>query len=322
MNFQILAFLVALVLSFLLTPRVRTLATRLNVVAHSGGRRIHGRPMPLWGGLAIYVGFAVGVVLVSHIGARWNPDLQLDVRVLGILISGAIVATIGMIDDLKELSAGIQALAILAAAIVLMGFGVKIEFLSSPFGEGMIWLSWLGAPVTICWIFGLTKTVDLMDGLDGLAAGIGAIAAGCLAVIAYTTAQPGVALMAAALSGACIGFLRFNFNPAKIFMGTTGSQFIGFTLAAISIIGAFKVAVAAAVALPILVFGVPIFDAMFVVWKRWRARRPIHSADRSHLHHRLMQRGFSHRQTVLLIYGICLALGITAVTVLYLARSL
>lgn len=320
MNFQVLAFLLALALSFLLTPRVRKLATHLNVIAQPGGRRIHGRPVPLWGGLAIYVGFVVAVVLVSKLGSRWVPDLRLDTRMFGILVAGAIVATIGMIDDLKEMSAALQALAILAAAIILMGFGIKIEFISIPFQGGMVWLSWLAAPVTVFWVFGLTKTVDLMDGLDGLAAGIGAIAAGCLAFIAYHSAQPAVALMAAALSGACIGFLRFNFNPAKIFMGTTGSQFIGFTLAALSIVGAFKVAVAAAVALPILVFGVPIFDAIFVVWKRWKGRRPLHRPDHSHLHYRLMQRGFSHKQAVLLIYGICLALGITAMTVYFLTR--
>lgn len=320
MNFQVLAFLLALALSFLLTPRVRKLATHLNVLAQPGGRRIHGRPVPLWGGLAIYVGFVVAVVLVSKLGSRWVPDLKLDTRMFGILVAGAIVATIGMIDDLKEMSAALQAGAILAAAVVLMGFGIKIEFISIPFRNDMVWLSWLAAPVTIFWVFGLTKTVDLMDGLDGLAAGIGAIAAGCLAFIAYHSAQPAVALMAAALSGSCIGFLRFNFNPAKIFMGTTGSQFIGFTLAALSIVGAFKMAVAAAVALPILVFGVPIFDAIFVVWKRWRSRRPLHRADHSHLHYRLMQRGFSHKQAVLLIYGICLALGITATTVYFLTR--
>ncbi len=320
MNFQVLAFLVALALSFLLTPRVRRLATHLNVLAQPGGRRIHGRPVPLWGGLAIYVGFVVAVVLVSKLGSKWVPDLKLDTRMFGILVAGAIVATIGMIDDLKEMSAALQAGAILAAAIVLMGFGVKIEIVTNPFREGVIGLSWLAAPVTIIWVFGLTKTIDLMDGLDGLAAGIGAIAAGCLAFIAYNSAQPGVALMSAALSGACIGFLRFNFNPAKIFMGTTGSQFIGFTLAALSILGAFKVAVAAAMALPILVFGVPIFDAIFVVWKRWRGRRPLHRADHSHLHYRLMQRGFSHKQAVLLIYGICLVLGITATTVYFLTR--
>lgn len=320
MSFQVLAFLLALALSFLLTPRVRNLATHLNVIAHPGGRRIHGRPVPLWGGLAIYAGFTIAVVLISKIGSRWVPDLQLDTRMFGILVAGAIVATIGMIDDLKEMSAALQTGAILVAAVVLIGFGVRIEFVSNPFRDGMVWLSWVAGPVTVFWIFGLTKTIDLMDGLDGLAAGIGAIAAGCLAFIAFLSAQPAVALMAAALSGACIGFLRFNFNPAKIFMGTTGSQFIGFTLAALSIIGAFKVAVAAAVALPILVFGVPIFDAIFVVWKRWRARRPLHRADHSHLHYRLMQRGFTHKQTVLLIYGICILLCAAASMVFFLTR--
>ncbi len=320
MNCHVLAFLVALAISFVTTPRVRKLATRLKVIAHPGGRRIHGRPVPLWGGMAIYGGFTIALLFVSQVGGRFYPEIQLGTKMVGVIIAGAIVATMGMIDDLKEMSAGLQAVAIVGAAAILMSFDVKIEFLTNPFAEGMIWLAWAAWPVTVIWIFGLTKTMDLMDGLDGLAAGIGAIAAGILAFMAYYSFQPAVALMAAALSGACIGFLRFNFNPARIFMGTTGSQFVGFTLAGISIIGAFKVATAAALALPVLVFGVPIFDAAFVVWRRFADRQPVHRPDHSHLHYRLLQRGFTQKQAVYVIWGICLLFGVTALMVFLLGR--
>lgn len=317
MHWPLLAFLLALGISYLATPQVRRLALRLNVMAQPGGRRVHTRPMPLWGGIAIFGAFAFTCLVAMKFGV----DPTLKAPILGIVVAGALVLTVGLLDDMKEFSAAIQALLIVGAAIVLMTFGVRIQFLSNPFHPSMLVLpvvvSWL---VTITWVFAITKTVDFMDGLDGLAAGIGAIAAGILAIMANYAVQPHVALMAAALSGACVGFLRFNFNPAKIFMGTGGSQFIGFALAGIAIVGAFKVAAAIAIVLPILVFGVPIFDAIFVVAKRFMDNRPVHVADQSHLHHRLLRRGLTHRQAVLVIYLFCLVAGGTALTLLVLSR--
>lgn len=312
MNWYIAGFLMALAISYLATPWVRKLALRLNIMAHPGGRRVHSQPMPLWGGIAIYAAFVVTCLIIARFAGHSAGNTTL---MIGVVVSSAFIVIIGLVDDMKELSAGTQSLAIICAAIILMTFGIRIQFLSNPFGHSPIIhlpiiVSWI---LTLVWVFALTKMVDFMDGLDGLAAGIGAIAAGVLAIMAYYAGQIPVALMAATLSGACIGFLRFNFNPAKIFMGTGGSQFIGFTLATISIIGAFKVAAAMAIALPILVFGVPIFDGIFVIIKRFRDRRPLYVADRSHLHHRLLDRGLSHKQTVLVIYTICLFLGGTAV---------
>lgn len=313
MNWCIIAFLLALAVSYIATPWVRRLALRLNILVHPGGRRVHTRPMPLWGGIAIYGAFALTCLLISKVA---DSHLTLDPAVIGLLVSGALILTIGMLDDMKEMSAALQVIAIIGAALVLMTFGVRIKFLTNPFGSHetlqlVTGISWF---LTLMWIFSLTKTVDFMDGLDGLAAGIGAIAAGILAIMAYYDQprhpdQARVALMGAALSGACIGFLRFNFNPAKIFMGTGGSQFVGFALAAISITGAFKAAAAIAITLPILVFGVPILDGAFVIMKRFLDRRPVHIADRTHLHHRLLDRGLTHKQVVLLIYFLCLALG-------------
>lgn len=319
MNWHVFAFLLALAISFGATPVVRHYAKRFNILVHPGGRRIHARPMPLWGGLAIYVAFAITCIVIARIAGE---DLNLGASCMGLLIAGAIVVTAGMLDDVKEFSAATQVAVIVVSAIVLVAFKVRIQFLSNPFSEqGMVAL---GTPVslvlTLAWVFAVTKTVDFMDGLDGLAAGIGAIAAGTLAIIAYYAAQPHVALMAAALSGACVGFLRYNFNPAKIFMGTGGSQFIGFALAGISIIGAFKVATAMAIALPILVLGVPIFDGLYVMIRRLLSGKPVHVADLTHLHHRLMEMGLCHRQAVIVIYAMNLLLGAAALAIFLLSK--
>lgn len=313
MNCQIFAFALSLLIAYLLTPWVRKSAIKLNIMVHPGGRRVHTRPMPLWGGIAIYAGFAVSALLLMHFTAQ-KPACNLPI--IGVIVAGALLVTVGLVDDMKELSAKAQAGMIILSALLLMTFGVRIQFLTNPFGGNMILLppviSWI---LTLSWIFAVTKTIDFMDGLDGLAAGIGAIASGVLAIMAYYSNQPHVALMAAALCGACIGFLRFNFNPAKIFMGTGGSQFIGFALGAISVIGAFKVAAAMAIALPVLVFGVPIFDAAFVIIKRLSNGQPLYIADKSHLHHRLMQKGLSHKQAVYVIWGISILLGIAALAI-------
>jgi len=312
MNWYVIAFTMALLISYLLTPYVRRLAVELKVLVHPGGRRVHSRPMPLWGGIAIYAAFAITCLILFKLTGIKTKD---ESAIMGVLLSGSVIVIMGLVDDMKELSAALQTAAIIGSALVLMAFGARIQVLSNPFSHSLIalpvTLSWL---ITLSWMFLVTKTIDFMDGLDGLAAGIGAIAAGVLAIMAFYYKQYHVTLMAATLSGACIGFLRFNFNPAKIFMGTGGSQFIGFTLAAISVIGAFKVAAAMAIALPILVLGVPIADGFFVMFRRLWNRQPIHVADRSHLHHRLIARGLTHKQAVYVVWGI---VGVTGIVALF-----
>lgn len=316
MNWHFIAFAMALVIAYLATPYVRRLAIELKVLVHPGGRRIHTRPMPLWGGIAIYGAFLITCLVMMKLTGLKSKD---EISIFGVLIAGAIILIMGLIDDMKELSAIIQTLAIIVASLVVMAFGVRVQFLSNPFTHKMIYLSTFWSwSLTLIWMFVVTKTIDFMDGLDGLAAGIGAIAAGFLAIMASYYHQYHVALMAATLSGACIGFLRFNFNPAKIFMGTGGSQFVGFTLASIAVIGAFKVAAAMAIALPVLVLGVPIVDGFFVMFRRLYKRQPIHIADRSHLHHRLLARGLSQKQAVYVIWGISTLLGVTALWLLWL----
>jgi len=309
------AFFLSLAISYFATPYVQRLAVEHNVIVQPGGRRVHDKPMPLWGGIAIFGSFALTCLLILF--GLWlkHGTLGVALPLIGLLISGTIILVMGMIDDMKDLSAAIQTGTIVLAAFILMAFGARIHFLSNPFGHPKLIILHGALPwiVSLAWIFLVTKTFDFMDGLDGLAAGIGAIASGVLAMIAFFSGNAQVTLMSATLCGACIGFLRYNFNPAKIFMGTGGSQFIGFCLAAISIRGLFKIYAAMAIALPVLVLGVPILDGLFVVFKRILKGQPIHIADRSHLHHRLLARGLTHKQAVCVIYTISILLGVAAI---------
>jgi UDP-GlcNAc:undecaprenyl-phosphate GlcNAc-1-phosphate transferase len=232
---------------------------------------------------------------------------------------------VGMLDDRKQFSALIQMGALLLAGLVVQLFGVQIEGFAAPIGGKFSEARWipLGAwaiPITALWIFVVSKTMDTIDGLDGLAAGVSAIAALALALMALQAAdlldQPYpnwlIAITAAAIAGAAGGFLRYNFNPARIFMGTGGAQFLGFMLGGLSVIGAFKTATAFAILIPVLVFGLPFLDAGLAVARRLLSGQPIHKPDKKHIHHQLLARGLNQRQTVLILYGIAAAMAIVA----------
>lgn len=298
MGLNIIAAVIAAAVAYLLTPVVRRVAEKMGIVAHPGGRRVHARPTALMGGLAMYVGFMVSVGAVLLI----SRDLNLSRQAIGILLGGSLVAAVGLLDDKYELPGWVQAATILASGLVLCLFGVRISGIISPlhveFGR------W-GVFATMIWVLMVTKAVDCMDGLDGLAAGISAIAAGTLMMMAaHFAARAMSAAMAAALFGATLGFLRFNYPPAKIFMGTVGAQFLGFMLASISILGTMKITAVLAVAVPIFVLAVPLLDTTFVVLRRAASGKGIGQADTTHLHHRLVQRGLSHRQVIWCIYGL------------------
>jgi UDP-GlcNAc:undecaprenyl-phosphate GlcNAc-1-phosphate transferase len=222
------------------------------------------------------------------------------------------IFALGIADDLKPLPAKLKFLIQIGAAAIAVYLGVRIDFLSNPAGGLILLPAYVGVPLTIFWLVGITNTINLIDGLDGLAGGVSLIAASTTALIAYQTHQPVIALLALALIGSTIGFLRYNWNPAKIFMGDSGSLFLGFTLAAVSVVGVLKLLATAALLVPVLILGVPIFDTTFAIVRRALQRRPIFSPDRGHLHHRLLGMGFSQRRAVLIIYGICLLLGGTA----------
>ena len=322
-------FLLALATTYLLTPWVRRLAIRAGVLDMPDARRVHTEPIPRWGGLAIYIGVAVGMLAglarLYLLAPSDEAFLERALQFLGLLLVGTGVLIVGMLDDCKQFSALIQMGALLLAGLVVQLFGVQIEGFAAPIGGKFSEARWipLGAwsiPITALWLFVVSKTMDTIDGLDGLAAGVSAIAAFTLALMALQAAdlldQPYpnwlIAITAAAIAGAAGGFLRYNFNPARIFMGTGGAQFLGFMLGGLSVIGAFKTATAFAILIPVLVFGLPFLDAGLAVVRRLLSGQPIHKPDKKHIHHQLLERGLNQRQTVLILYGIAAAMAVVA----------
>jgi UDP-GlcNAc:undecaprenyl-phosphate GlcNAc-1-phosphate transferase len=325
------AFLIAMGVTWLTTPWVGKLAVRFGAVAVPRARDVHETPTPRWGGIAIYFGVVVAALvgitarhIISHGEFGWNRHL------VGILLAGTFIGLFGLLDDLKDLRAVWQILGIGIAGAILVAFGVRIEGLTNPFvvTKPGVWspAQWLAlwypvsAGLTLAWVFVVTKTVDAIDGLDGLAAGVCAIAAATLALLAAASGfrnpeGPALAIFAAAVVGACVGFLRHNYNPARIFMSTVGAQFLGLTLAALSILGTFKIAAAISVAVPLLVLGVPIFDYFIVLAKRIAHRAPLTAADNRHFHHRLLERGLSKQQAVWVIYACTAMLCVAAIVI-------
>ena len=301
------ALLTAAVVSLIATPVVKSLAFRVGAVdIPKDGRRMHDHPIPRMGGLAIFFGFMLSVLLF----------VPLTEQLRGMLLGGVIIVILGIFDDIYALPAKPKFLVQIAAALVAVWAGNKIEFLSNPniFSSEPYWeLGWLSIPISILWIVGITNAVNLIDGLDGLACGVSTISSMTLLVIALTVSEPDVALLMAALAGACIGFLPYNLNPAKIFMGDTGSTFLGFILASVSIQGLFKFHMIISFAVPFLMLGLPIFDTCFAILRRVSKEQSPMTPDRGHIHHRLIDMGFSQKQAVAVLYIISAILGLSAV---------
>ena len=287
---------------------------RWGIVARAGGRHLHQGAVPRTGGLALFAGVAAALMLRllgEHLWG-WSPAVtELERPVLGVLAGLAVMFGVGLLDDLVDLRPSQKLAGQLAAAGIAYAAGVRIDFVGDPFGGGLILLGVLSLPVTLFWMVGFANVINLIDGLDGLAAGVTAIAGVTLLLLALQSNQAAAAVLAAALVGACIGFLRFNFNPASIFMGDSGALFLGFALACISLLGVMKSVAAITLVVPLLVIGVPVFDTFAAIVRRRRQGRPIQEADAGHIHHRLLGRGFDQRQTVLIIYiwSIALAVG-------------
>ena len=312
-NIFLLGFL-AMIISLLITPLIRKLAFKFSIVSiPNDDRRIHNKTMPLMGGLAIYISFAICLILKS--GSLSHTET-------GILIGASIIAFYGILDDKFELKPLHKLSFQIFAACVLVYFGIKIEYLTNPFGGGYIPMYWVSYPLTLLWVVGITNAVNLIDGLDGLAAGISCIAALTIFIIAVISGRPPeAAFLTIILSGAIIGFLPYNFNPASIFMGEVGPALLGFLLAAISMEGAIKSAAAFAIAVPILALGVPIYDTLFAIVRRKINGKPISVGDRGHLHHRLLDMGLSQRQVVVIMYLISAFLGGIAIIAMQISNS-
>ncbi len=304
----ILSFVVSFVVAFATTPLAKKFAVKIGAIdVPKEGRRVHKEPTPLIGGLAIFLGFLSSLLAFGKI----------DAEIVGMLAGAVIMVVLGIFDDKYNLPAKFKFVIQIIAAIIPVALGAKIERIIFPFSEytGItgIEFGWLSYPITILWIVGLTNAVNLIDGLDGLAAGVSAIASFSVFCVALMQGEYGIAIVTAALVGSCFGFLPYNFNPASIFMGDTGSTFLGYVMAVVSVMGLFKIHAIISFAVPFIAFGIPIFDTSFAIFRRIKNHRPIMSPDREHLHHRLIDSGLSQKQAVLAIYAICVVLGAVAV---------
>jgi UDP-GlcNAc:undecaprenyl-phosphate GlcNAc-1-phosphate transferase len=280
--------------SLILTPLAILAARRLKIISFPDrARDIHARPTPLLGGLAIYLAFAVGVAAALP---RYG-------QLAGLLVLAGAAALFFLVDDVRPLPAWLKlAVQVLTAAAAIWILDLRISFLTLP-GNGIVQLGALAVPLSLAWILGMQNTVNLLDGVDGLAAGVVAIVALTLVIAAASRGQPEIVIAAAALAAACLGFLVFNFHPARIFMGDSGSQFLGLTLALLSIAGVAKVAVAFALVVPALALAVPIADTAWAIIRRRRRGLSIAHADSEHIHHQLLDFGLSQRETCLLFYS-------------------
>ncbi|MCI8423323.1 MAG: undecaprenyl/decaprenyl-phosphate alpha-N-acetylglucosaminyl 1-phosphate transferase [Lawsonibacter sp.] len=301
------ALLAAAVVALISTPVVRRLAFRVGAVdVPKDNRRMHDHPIPRMGGLAIFLAFLLSALIF----------LPLTQQLRTMLMGAVIIVVLGIFDDIYALPALPKLLVQIAAALVAVLGGSRIVILSNfnIFSSEPYWeLGWLSVPISVFWIVGITNAVNLIDGLDGLACGVSTISSMTLLVIALIVSEPDVAVLMAALSGACIGFLPYNLNPAKIFMGDTGATFLGFVLAAVSIQGLFKFHMIISFAVPFLMLGLPIFDTTFAILRRLARGQSPMTPDRGHIHHRLIDMGFSQKQAVAMLYLISAILGLSAV---------
>ncbi|MFM9124028.1 MAG: glycosyltransferase family 4 protein [Actinomycetota bacterium] len=288
------ALVIAVVVTAALTPVMMRVAWRLGVVDRPGGRRIHDRPIPLLGGVAILLGIVAAVL----------PNLDVDERYRLILIGAALICLLGAVDDRVGLPPLVKLAGQIACAAIPVAGGMTIDGITVPFVEpSAVSFGLLAYPLTIAFIVAVANVVNLADGMDGLAAGVCAISALTFAILALSLGRISAGVLAAAICGACLGFLPWNFNPARVFMGDSGALVLGFLLACVSIQGVMKTAAALALVFPLVVLLVPILDTGFVILKRVRAGRSIASADTSHFHHRLLRVGYSQRQACLLLYA-------------------
>ena len=301
------ALLAAALIALVTTPVVRSLAFKMRAVdVPKDNRRMHNHPIPRMGGLAIFLGFLFSVLIF----------VPLTDELRGMLLGAVVIVVLGVLDDIYALPAMPKFLVQIGAALIAVLQGNVITHLSNPnlFSASPIWnLGVLSIPFSVLWIVAITNAVNLIDGLDGLACGVSAISSMTLLVIALTVSEPQVALLMAALAGACLGFLPYNLNPAKIFMGDTGSTFLGYVLAVVSIQGLFNYATIISFAVPFLLMGLPIFDTCFAILRRVSHGQSPMAPDRGHIHHRLIDMGLSQKQAVAVLYVISAILGLSAV---------
>ncbi|MGI5921814.1 MAG: glycosyltransferase family 4 protein [Syntrophomonadaceae bacterium] len=298
----ITTLLAAIVVTYLLVPVSIKIAHRIGAIDEPDKRKVHSRAMPRLGGLAIFISFMLGMPWLVKVAGPFT----------GIMWGAAIIFVVGMLDDVFQLSPWVKLAGQIVAAAIAINFGVVVSFVTNPF-NGMLGLGYFSIPLTFLWIVGVTNAINLIDGLDGLAAGVSSIAAATMGIVAMLQGQAVVALVAFLLVAAILGFLPYNFHPARTFMGDGGSNFLGFILACLAVTGLAKGAAVISLLMPIVILGIPIFDTFFAIIRRINNKAPIFKPDKAHLHHRLMAMGCSHRGSVLIIYAISCLFGAVAV---------
>ena len=303
----LLAFALSLVIAFLMTPPVKRFAEKVGAIdVPKDDRRVHNHPIPRMGGLAIFMGFVLSLIVF----------VPMSTKVLGLLVGALIIAVMGGVDDIVCLNPWIKLLGQVIAALVAIRCGLVFDVISNPnifAEETYIEIGYLSIPLTMLWIVACTNAVNLIDGLDGLAVGVSAISSLTMLIVSLFVSEPVVSLILAALTGACLGFMPYNLNPAKIFMGDVGSQLLGFVLSTASIMGLFKLHAIITFFVPLLALALPLADTIFAFFRRILHGQSPFKADKGHFHHRLLAMGLNQKQVVAVLYGISAVLGLLAV---------
>lgn len=300
---HIIGFVIAFLLALIIVPTVRRICLKKGIVDIPNERKVHKNPIPRLGGVAIWLCTILTFIILVLI--NWNYPYGNGLS--GILVGGSIMFLLGLVDDLYDLSPKFKLVVQVGAALVAFLLGVKIEVLCNPFG-GTFHLGLLSLPVTVIWLVGISNAMNFIDGVDGLAGGVSTICAITLAVVAIYTNQPISAVLASILAGSMMGFLVFNFNPARIFMGDSGALFAGFALAGLSVTGVLK-SLTVTILLPLLILAVPIIDISYSVIRRLLEGSNLMKADANHIHHKLLKAGLSHNRTAAALYLVCAAAG-------------
>lgn len=321
-----IAFLLAFITAYVLTPYTMRLAKKVGAIDIPNDRRVNNKPMPRLGGLAVICGFLVSTIyLIIVMNLEHSINLfgseQYWLKLLGMFLGITVLGVTCFIDDSKGIPSWAKLIAQIVAAVIVVICGVRIENINLPFLDNKIWLhDWFSYILTIGWIIGITNAINLIDGLDGLSSGISLISCVSLLIIFTLNESPLIAiLLITALGGAIMGFLPFNFSPARTFIGDTGSNFLGFALSIISILGVAKTYTAIVLIAPIIVLALPIFDTLYAIVRRLingKSIKAVFKADKGHLHHRLMKKGYTQKQAVFILYGLTATFGMFAVILL------
>lgn len=311
-----LGFLIAFGFAILFVPIVRKICIKKGLYDLPNDRKIHQIPVPRLGGAAIWLSCVLTMLILILVFWRYPHGNALS----GMVAGGTILFIIGMIDDIYGLSPKIKLFFQIVASLIAYTFGVQIIAVHIPFSSNVLYLGLLSIPLTVIWIVAISNAVNFIDGVDGLAGGVTAISALTLGVVAYYTDQPIAALVAAILAGTMLGFLAYNFHPARIFMGDSGSLFAGFLLASIGVTGVLKT-VAATILLPILILSVPLLDITYAVFRRLIKGKSPFIADGEHIHHKLLKAGISQNRTIIIFYLICIASGTIATSFVHATRT-